>query len=87
MGPVALDDEGDELRERFAKLLTAALKRPVRVVAAESYAEVSALLLGGKAQLGWLPPAIFVRLERESGAHLLAAVERSQGAGYRGVSS
>lgn len=85
MGPFSLDEEGDDLRDRFAARLSKALGRPVRVEAASSYADVRALVARGEAHLAWLPPAIFVQLEREAGAHLLAAIERSQGAGYRGV--
>jgi phosphonate transport system substrate-binding protein len=84
-GPVLLDEEGEQLRRRFAMRLVDALHRPVKVVAARSYAEVAAMIGRGDAQLAWLPPAIFVRAESSPGVQLLAAVERSRGAGYRGV--
>jgi phosphonate transport system substrate-binding protein len=84
-GPVHLDEDGEELRERFGVRLTEALSREVRVKATESYAEVRTMVASGEAHLAWLPPAIFVRVERDASVHLLAAVERSQGKGYRGV--
>jgi phosphonate transport system substrate-binding protein len=84
-GPVQLDEEGEELRRRFAIRLTQAIHRPVRAIAAASYPAVSKLMADGEAQLAWLPPAIFVRLETLTRVALLAAVERAQGSGYRGV--
>lgn len=84
-GPVQLDEEGEDLRRRFAIRLTQAIHRPVRAIAAESYAAVSAMMAEGEAQLAWLPPAIFVRLEQKTRVHLLTGVERAQGSGYRGI--
>lgn len=84
-GPVALDEDGDELRARFASLLSQALERDVAVVACRSYTEVAARIARDEAQAAWLSPAVFARNEASAGLHLLAAVERSQGAGYRGV--
>jgi len=83
MGPVHRDSEGRRLRARLAERLGARLGIPVEVVSTASYAELATLMSDGSAQLGWMPPAIFARLEA-GGLHLLAAVERSLG-GYRGV--
>jgi phosphonate transport system substrate-binding protein len=86
MGPFQRDEEeGDELRDRFAEQLGKALETEVHVHIAHSYTDVRSSIARGDAQLAWLPPAIYVQLERESGAHLLAAIDRGQGAGYRGV--
>lgn len=84
-GPVALDEDGDELRARFGALLAAALDREVAVTACRTYTEVAARIARGEAQMAWLSPAVFVRNEASAGLHLLAAVDRSGGAGYRGV--
>lgn len=84
-GPVLLDDEGDELRARLGRRLSDALGRDAEVVAARSYADVASMIARGDAELAWLPPAVFVRTEATAGLQLLAAVERSHGAGYRGV--
>ncbi len=84
-GPVQLDEDGEDLRRRFAIRLTQAIHRPVRVIAAESYGAVSSLIAEGGAQLAWLPPAVFVRLEKTADPRLLAAVERTKGSGYRGI--
>ncbi|HJL14100.1 MAG TPA: phosphate/phosphite/phosphonate ABC transporter substrate-binding protein [Sandaracinaceae bacterium LLY-WYZ-13_1] len=84
-GPVLLDDEGESLRRRLAMRLVDSLHRPVAVVPTRTYAEVAAMIARGDAQLAWLPPAIFVRAEADPGVRVLAAVERSRGAGYRGV--
>jgi phosphonate transport system substrate-binding protein len=83
LGPV-LDEEDDELATRFARRLSDALSHPVELAFGSSYAEVADLVASGRAHLAWLPPAVFVRAERQ-GALLLAAVERSHGHGYRGV--
>lgn len=85
MGPVQLDDDGEDVRRRFAIRLSQALHRPVRAVAAPSYAEVSELVASGDAHLAWLPPAVFVRLEQRTRVRLLAAIDRAHGEGYRGV--
>ncbi len=85
MGPVLADDDGDELRQRFEELLADRLGRPAKVVVAPSYAEVSSLVARAEAHVAWLSPAVFVKLERTSKVHLLAAVDRAHGKGYRGV--
>ncbi len=85
MGPVQLDEDGEVLRQRFAIHLSQALRRPVRAIAAPSYAEVAGLVERGEAQLAWLPPAVFVRLEQRTRVTLLAALDRGRGEGYRGV--
>lgn len=85
MGPVHLDRDGARLRERLALRLAGAIGGPVEVVAMRSYAELAQLMGRGDAQLGWMPPAVFVRSEASSGLRLLAAIERSMGDGYRGV--
>ena len=85
IGPVHLDTEGQDLRRRLAMRLVDHLCRPVEVTSAESYAEVSAQIVEGKADLAWLPPAVFVRAADRADLHLLAKVERSRGDGYRGV--
>ena len=84
-GPVHLDDEGEELRTKLALHLAEAVGQPVQVVASRSYASVAEMVGRGDAELAWLPPAIFVRAEQASPVRLLFAVERSRGAGYRGV--
>jgi phosphonate transport system substrate-binding protein len=85
MGPVHLDEDGEELRERLARRLEERLGQRVRVEAHRSYAEVAAEVEAGRAQLAWLAPAVFVRLEQRCPVSLLAAVERDHGAEYRGV--
>lgn len=82
-GPVHLDEDGEHLRHRLALALVQVLHRPVKVVPTRTYEGVAALIARGDAQLAWLPPAVYVRAEPE--LRLLAAVERSGGAGYRGV--
>ncbi|GAB5543805.1 MAG: phosphate/phosphite/phosphonate ABC transporter substrate-binding protein [Sandaracinaceae bacterium] len=84
-GPVHLDEDGEELRTKLALHLAEAVQRPVQVVASRSYASVAEMVGRGDAELAWLPPAIFVRAEQASPVRLLCAVERSRGAGYRGV--
>ncbi|MFK7987568.1 MAG: phosphate/phosphite/phosphonate ABC transporter substrate-binding protein [Sandaracinaceae bacterium] len=85
IGPVHLDTEGQDLRRRLAMRLVDALSTPVEVVQTETYADVAAKLQGGEADLGWLPPAQYVRAEEDGPLTLLARVERSSGDGYRGV--
>lgn len=85
MGPVHLDAEGTEVRRRFGARLGRALGEPVEVVSTRSYAELASRMSLGDAQLGWMPPAVFVRAEVAAGLRLLAAIERSLGDGYRGV--
>ena len=85
MGPVHLDAEGEELRERFGERLGDAIGRSVEVVATRSYAELASMMSRGDAHLGWMPPAVFVRSESGAALRLLAAIERSLGDGYRGV--
>lgn len=85
MGPVHLDSDGELLRQRLAMRLAGAIGGPVEVVSMRSYAELALMMSRGDAQLGWMPPAVFVRSEASAGLRLLAAVERSMGDGYRGV--
>src|SRR5690606_26165168 len=84
-GPVRLDSDGEDLRRRVAMLLVEELRTAVSVVPARSYADVGQMLADRQADLAWLPPAVFVRLERDPGVTLLAKVDRSGGDGYRGV--
>ncbi|MCB9595514.1 MAG: PhnD/SsuA/transferrin family substrate-binding protein [Sandaracinaceae bacterium] len=85
MGPVHLDAEGEELRQRFGERLGAAMGSRVDVFATRSYAELASMMSRGDAHLGWMPPAVFVRAESGAGLRLLSAIERSLGDGYRGV--
>ena len=84
-GPVHLDEEGESLRRRFAMRLVDVLHRPVRVLAATSYAEVGRMLAEGEADFAWVPPAIYVRQDAKGELTLLCRVDRTGGAGYRGV--
>lgn len=61
------------------------LHRPVRVVAAESYADVGRMLAEREADFAWVPPAVYVQGDAESPLTLLCRVERSGAEGYRGV--
>jgi len=84
MGPVHQDSEGRRLRRRLADRLSKLMGLSVEVITTASYTELAAKMSEGEALLGWMPPAVFARLEVEAGLRLLAAVERSLG-GYRGV--
>lgn len=84
-GPVMLDEDGDELRRQLADHLATTLERPVTALATRSYAELGALFGTRDDLVAWLPPALYVRTEPSVGLRLLAEVERSNGAGYRGV--
>lgn len=85
MGPVHLDADGRHLREELGGCLREKLGRDVVVVATRTYADLASMMSQGEAALGWMSPALFVRSEPDARIILLAAVERSEGEGYRGV--
>ena len=47
-----------------------------------SYDDLSAKMAAGAAHAAWLPPAVFVELEKTIGVRPLAAAERGAGVGY-----
>jgi ABC-type phosphate/phosphonate transport system substrate-binding protein len=54
----------------------------VRVHRALSYEDLSMRMTSGELLAAWLPPALFVELERTVGVQAVAAAERCGGAGY-----
>jgi phosphonate transport system substrate-binding protein len=85
MGPVALSQARAAARSEFAARLGDALGAEVDVSAAQSYAELGAMVERGEVHFAWLPPALCVRMIDAGHASLLASSVRGHGARFRGV--
>jgi phosphonate transport system substrate-binding protein len=77
----------DELQhQRLLSALSNHLTRRIGVTVvasrALSYEDLSAKLASGVLQAAWLPPALFVELDRSIGLQPVAAAERGSGVGY-----
>lgn len=62
-----------------------ALEAKAELTRAGSYADLAESLADGRLDLAWLPPAAYVHARRTDGVRLVATVERSGTADYRGV--
>jgi phosphonate transport system substrate-binding protein len=62
--------------------LSAVLEMPVRVCRAPDYDHLEQMMISGEAQFGWLPPAVFARLEVQHGVRLLLATVRAERAQF-----
>lgn len=84
-GPVRLGPDGDRLRESFASALGQALQQDVRVVAAQSYADLRRMVSRGDVQVAWMSPALALHAVDELGAAALVSSVRAPGSQFYGV--
>lgn len=84
-GPVRLGTQGDAVRASFAAALGARIDRDVRVVAAQSYADLLSLLARGEVQVAWMSPALALRAVEGLGATPLVSSVRAPGSQFYGV--
>src|SRR6185312_10981039 len=67
---------------RFASCLGERLGRRVSLRVALSYSELGDMLRFGGAEIAWVPPLVYVKLERQDAATPLVKIERRGQAGY-----
>lgn len=81
--PPGVDEahQGTVLTE-LGRYLTARVGRKVVITSAVSYDDLAASLTSGHVQAAWLPPAVYVELDRSIGLRAMAAAERGAGVGY-----
>lgn len=65
------------------RALEDAVMRPVRMLRFRGYAQLVDAFLERDVELGWLPPAAYVRARRNRGVRLLFATVRGEGPTYR----
>ncbi len=86
IGPVALGEGGTHVRERFAKLLAAALDMRVTLITARSYQRLLSRCIAAEVDVAWLPPALYARVDDQvDGTRLLLGSERARPGPYRGA--
>jgi phosphate/phosphite/phosphonate ABC transporter binding protein len=83
----AVPPSADELQHgRLLASLSSYLSRRIGVTVvanrAVSYDDLSSTVASGAAHAAWLPPAVFVELEKSIGVRAVAAAERGAGVGY-----
>ncbi len=80
--PSCFDSKHHGLPEALASFLSDRLQRPIIPYRAVSYDDLSKRVSQGSVQAAWLPPALFVELDRTVGLRAAAAAERGAGIGY-----
>ncbi len=73
------------LLDAISAHLSATLGMPVVPYRALTYDDLATRMSNGDLQVAWLPPALFVELERTVEVQAVAAAERSAGVGYYSV--
>ncbi len=80
--PLATDDLARALVDSLSAHLTQSLGMPVVVRPALSYDSLAESLKRGVLHAGWLPPTLYVELDRSVGMRLVVASERPANVGY-----
>lgn len=80
--PSFLDARHRDVPESLAHFLSERLGRKVVVFRALTYDDLSVRVTAGDVHAAWLPPALFVELDRTIGLRAVAAAERGGGIGY-----
>lgn len=70
------------LLDALSVFLSAQVGIPVAAYRALTYEDLATRVSTGDLQVAWLPPALFVELERAAGLRAVAAAERGLGVGY-----
>jgi len=80
--PSFFDPRHRDLPDALAEFLSGRIGQRVVPVRALTYDDLSSRLSSGELQAAWLPPALFVELDRTVGLRAVAAAERGGGVGY-----
>ncbi len=80
--PSFFDPRHRDVPEALADFRSGRIGRRVVPVRALTYDDLSARLSNREFQAAWLPPALFVELDRTVGLRAVAAAERGGGVGY-----
>jgi len=80
--PSFLGSRHREVPEAVAEFLSTRLKRRVVPFQSLTYDDLCSQVSDGQVQAAWLPPALFVELDRTIGLRAVAAAERGGGIGY-----
>lgn len=80
--PSLFDSKHRGLPEALARFLSERIERRVVPAHAVSYDDLSTRVANGTLAAAWLPPALYVELDRTVGLRPVAAAERGGGVGY-----
>jgi len=81
--PPGIDDARQgQLLTDLGQYLSTRVGRNIVITNAVSYDDLAANLLSGHVQAAWLPPAVYIEIDRAIGLRALAAAERGAGVGY-----
>ncbi|MFW5740595.1 MAG: phosphate/phosphite/phosphonate ABC transporter substrate-binding protein [Myxococcota bacterium] len=80
--PSLFDERHRDLPQALARFLATRIGKRVAPCPAVSYDDLSNRMASGELDAAWLPPALFVELDRTIGLRPVAAAERGGGIGY-----
>lgn len=84
-GPVVLSPARVPFRTRLARLLADRIGVPVEIVSVRTYDELLELVAQQRADILWLPPAVYVRAAVRYGVEVLLAGVRARVPRFRGA--
>jgi phosphonate transport system substrate-binding protein len=80
--PLPRDQQSAQVVDALSRFLADRIGVDVQVITTVSYDDLAHAVMSGRANSAWLPPAVFVELERSVGMRAVACAERGPGVGY-----